>query len=163
LNTEVWVREAGPSDVELIFSWIVELAEYERGAEQVRGTAALLQRALFGTRPSAEAAIAELDGEAAGFAIFHGSFSTWDCRPGIRLEDLYVPPGRRRLGVGRALLAHLARLTVARGCTRLEWTALDWNVPALDFYEKLGAKRLSEWQLHRLDGAALERVAGSAG
>ena len=90
--------------------------------------------------------------------MFHGTFSTWECRPGIWLEDLYVPPEHRRAGVGGVLLAHLARLTVERGCTRLEWNALDWNTPALDFYERVGAPRLSDWELHRLDGA-LQRSA----
>jgi GNAT superfamily N-acetyltransferase len=103
--------------------------------------------------------IAEVDGEPAGFALFHGTFSTWECRPGIWLEDLYVPPERRRAGVGVALLSHLAGLTRGRGCARLEWAALDWNTPALQFYDKLGATRLHEWRVHRLDGVALERVA----
>jgi GNAT superfamily N-acetyltransferase len=164
LSAQVRIRAARPDDVRLIFGWIVELAEYERAPEQVRGTPELLKDALFGAEPSAEAVIAETrDDDAgwkpAGFALFHLTFSTWECRPGIWLEDLYVPPERRRFGVGSALLRHLAGLTVARGCARLEWAALDWNTPALSFYEKLGASRLVQWQLHRLDGAALERVA----
>jgi GNAT superfamily N-acetyltransferase len=159
LSGEVEVRAAAPSDVEQIYSFIVELAEYERAPEQVEGTPELLAEALFGADPSAEALIAEIEGETVGFAVFHGTFSTWQCRPGIWLEDLYVPPEHRRTGVGGVLLSHLARLTVERGCTRLEWNALDWNTPALSFYARLGAERLSTWELHRLDGAALERVA----
>jgi GNAT superfamily N-acetyltransferase len=159
LSAEVEIRDAEPADVELIFAWIVELAEYERAPEQVTGSPSLLGTALFGPQPCAEAVIAELGGEPVGFALFHSSFSTWECRPGIWLEDLYVPPERRRAGVGAALLRHLAALTLARGCARLEWTALAWNTPALDFYDKLGATRLHEWRMHRLDGAALERVA----
>lgn len=163
MNPSIGIRPAEPGDVELIFGWIAELASYERAPEQVRGNPRLLAQALFGSRPSAEALLAELGGEPAGFALFHGSFSTWECRPGIWLEDLYVPPARRRAGVGHALLGHLARVAVDRGCARLEWAALDWNAPALEFYEKLGAARLSEWRLHRLDGDSLERVARSPG
>jgi GNAT superfamily N-acetyltransferase len=156
----VRVRPAVPADVGLIHSLIVELAEYERAPEKVTGTPEMLNDALFGERRSAEALIAERGGERVGFALFHGTFSTWECQPGIWLEDLYVPVRHRRGGVGRALLGALARLTVERGCARLEWHALDWNAPALDFYEQLPAARLSEWELHRLDGAALRRVAG---
>jgi GNAT superfamily N-acetyltransferase len=170
LNTQVRIRDARPADVELIFGWIVELAEYERAPEQVRGTPQLLQEALFGANPTAEAVIAEkrdgpdADWEPAGFALFHLTFSTWECRPGIWLEDLYVPPAGRRAGVGGALIAHLARITVERGYTRLQWAALDWNQLALDFYDKIGATRLHEWKIHRLDGDALARVAaGPAG
>jgi GNAT superfamily N-acetyltransferase len=157
----VTVRPAEPRDVELIYGLIVELATYERAPEQVVGTPQMLHDALFGTRPSAEALIAELDGQAVGFALFHGTFSTWECRPGIWLEDLYVPPEHRRGGVGLALLTELARITVERNCARLEWTALDWNTPALDFYAKLGATRLGDWIQHRLDGESLRRLAGA--
>jgi len=158
----VRIRPATPADVAQIHAFIVELAEYERAADQVTGTLAQLEESLFGPRPVAEALIAELDGVPAGFAVFHSTFSTWECRAGIWLEDLYVPERHRRAGVGRALLEHLARLTVERGCPRLEWNALDWNEPALAFYERLGAARLSTWELHRLDGAALRRVAAGA-
>ena len=182
----VRIREARRDDVALIFGWVVELAEYERAPEQVTGTPGLLEDALFGPAPSAEAVIAETRGDAqpeagaaatgagatatagagatpwrpAGFALFHSTFSTWESRPGIWLEDLYVPPVHRRSGVGVALLAHLAEITVARGYARLEWAALDWNEPALNFYDKIGARRLDDWILHRLDGAGLARIAG---
>jgi GNAT superfamily N-acetyltransferase len=159
----VAVRDAEPGDVEMIHSLIVELAEYERAPEQVTGTSQMLAQALFGDHPSAEALIAELDGQPVGFALFHGTFSTWECRAGIWLEDLYVRPHLRRGGVGGALLARVARVAVERGCARLEWHALDWNDPALSFYERLGATRLSEWELHRLTGDQLARVAGSPG
>jgi GNAT superfamily N-acetyltransferase len=159
LSAPVSIRAAEPGDVELIFGWIAELASYERAPEQVRGNPRLLAQALFGPTPAAEALIAELGGEPAGFALFHGTFSTWECRPGLWLEDLYVPPERRRAGVGRAMLTYLARVAVDRGCARLEWAALDWNAPALTFYEELGATLLPEWRLHRLDGVALGRVA----
>jgi GNAT superfamily N-acetyltransferase len=95
--------------------------------------------------------------------MFYRTFSTWECRPGIWLEDLYIPPAGRRAGVGGALLAQLAAIAVERGYTRLEWAALDWNTPALDFYDKLGATRLHDWKIHRLDGDALRRVAGRLG
>ncbi|MDQ6605675.1 MAG: GNAT family N-acetyltransferase [Actinomycetota bacterium] len=139
---------------------IVRLAEYERAPEKVTGTEQMLGRALFGPAPSAEAVIAEIDGLTVGFALFYSTFSTWECLPGIWLEDLFVPPEHRRAGVGAALLQHLARLAVERGCARLEWTALDWNTPALNFYAKLGADVLAEWKTLRLDGAALAGVAG---
>jgi GNAT superfamily N-acetyltransferase len=156
----VEVRDAELGDVDFIHSLIVALAEYEHARDQVVGTAELLARALFGRHPSAEALIALRGGDRVGFALFHGTFSTWECRPGIWLEDLYVPPEHRRAGVGGVLLSHLAALAVARGCTRLEWHALDWNTPALSFYERIGARRLSAWELHRLDGDALRHVAG---
>jgi GNAT superfamily N-acetyltransferase len=164
LCAQVRIRDARPDDLGLIFGWIVELAEYERAPEQVRGTPDLLEEALFGPDPTAEAVIAETregdaDWEPAGFALFHLTFSTWECRPGIWLEDLYVPPAQRRAGVGGALIAHLAGVTVQRGYTRLQWAALDWNRMALDFYDKIGATRLHEWKIHRLDGDALVRVA----
>jgi GNAT superfamily N-acetyltransferase len=184
LSVQVRIRDAQRDDVALIFGWIVELAEYERAPDQVTGTPALLEEALFGARPTAEAVIAETREDApsdagasgsittratdsagawqpAGFALFHSTFSTWESRPGIWLEDLYVPPMHRRAGVGAELLAHLAKITVARGCARLEWAALDWNEPALNFYAKIGARRLDDWVLHRLDGASLSRVAGA--
>jgi GNAT superfamily N-acetyltransferase len=167
LSVEVRIRDARREDVRLIYGWIVELAEYERARENVRSTPELLEDALFGAHPTAEALIAEArDGGAewqpAGFALFHLTFSTWEGRPGIWLEDLYVPPDQRRGGVGGALISHLAKITRARGYTRLQWAALDWNTPALDFYAKIGAARLDEWKNHRLDGDALARVAAAA-
>jgi GNAT superfamily N-acetyltransferase len=154
------IRDAEVADVPLIHSLIRELAEYERAPEKVTGTEAMLAESLFGPRPWAEAVIAERGQELpVGFALFHSTFSTWECRPGLWLEDLYVPPEHRRGGVGEALLRHVARLAVERGGTRLEWAALDWNTPALDFYAKLGAEQLVEWRMHRLDGDALRRVA----
>ena len=156
---QVRVRAATPDDVPQIYAFIVQLAVYEREPDAVTGTPEMLAEALFGQRPSAEALIAELDGEPAGFAVFHGTFSTWECQPGIWLEDLYVPDRYRKAGVGRALLTDLAALAVRRGCPRLEWHALDWNELALGFYQRLGAERMSAWDLHRLQGEALVRVA----
>jgi GNAT superfamily N-acetyltransferase len=162
LSPPITIRPAEPDDVALIYSLIVELAEYERDPESVTGTPELLRDALFGGAPVAEALIAEVDGSAAGFAVFHGSFSTWECRPGLWLEDLYVRPDGRRAGVGAELLGAVAAIAVERGCARVEWAALDWNTVALDFYRKQDARALPEWIRHRLDGETLERVAAAA-
>ena len=157
---EVTVRDAAPADVPKLHEMIVALAVYEREPNAVTGTPEMLGEALFGAAPAGEAVIAEVDGEVAGFALHHGTFSTWECTAGIWLEDLFVADAHRRAGVGAALLRHLARLTVGRGCARLEWAALTWNAPALDFYAKLGSERLEEWRMHRLDGSSLARLAG---
>jgi GNAT superfamily N-acetyltransferase len=156
----VEIRPATRDDVPLLLELIGALADYERLSDEVVLDAALLERHLFGERPAAEAVLAERDGAAAGYALFFPTFSTFVGRPGIWLEDLFVLPAQRRGGVGRALLVHVAQLAVARGCGRLEWSALDWNEPALAFYRGLGARRMGEWQLHRLDGAALATFAG---
>jgi GNAT superfamily N-acetyltransferase len=158
----VELRPARQEDVDVIHALIVALAEYEREPDAVVGTPAMLRRWLFGDAPAAETVIAEVDGEPAGFAIFHGTFSTWECAPGIWLEDLFVLPDQRRHGVGQLLLAHVARVAVERGYTRLGWAALDWNEMALGFYRKLGADVLDEWKMHRLSGDTLRAVAASA-
>jgi GNAT superfamily N-acetyltransferase len=164
VSSDIVTRAARAEDVEFAFSMIVALAEYERAPDAVTGSPELLDEALFGEKPAAEAAIAERDGQRIGFALFHGTFSTWECRPGIWLEDLFVMPEHRRGGAGEALLRHVAQIAVERGCTRLEWVALDWNEPALTFYEKLGAEVLEDWLQHRLDGARLRAfAAGAAG
>jgi GNAT superfamily N-acetyltransferase len=162
VSEQVKIRPAEPADVELIFALVCELAEYERAREEVTGSPELLHAALFGEAPAAEALIAERDDAPVGFALFYRTFSTWESRPGIWLEDLYVRPEERRFGVGRALLARVAEIALERGCSRLEWAALDWNTPALDFYAKLGAKQLEEWVIHRLDERTLQRVFGPA-
>ena len=152
-----------PGDAPLIHGLIRELADYERLADRVVGTEADLDRHLFGEHPAAEAVVAELDGEPAGFALFYTTFSTFLCRPGIWLEDVFVRPEHRRAGIGRALLAHLARVAVERDCGRLEWSALDWNEPALAFYRGLGAGQLGDWIVHRLDGEALTSLGAAGG
>jgi GNAT superfamily N-acetyltransferase len=162
LSGRVSIRAAERQDVALVFTLIGELAQYERLSDQVRGSQELLAVGLFGPDDAAEAVIAELDSEPVGFALHYRTFSTFECRPGIWLEDLFVRPEHRRAGVGRALLAHLARLAVQRGCARLEWAALDWNAPALGFYATLDARVLDDWRMLRLDGAALERLAASS-
>jgi GNAT superfamily N-acetyltransferase len=155
------IRPAAPSDTDLLFSMIVALATYERAPDKVAGSGELLATALFGPDRSAEALVAEVEGMPVGFAIFYRTFSTWECRSGIWLEDLFVPDEHRGTGIGFALLSELATIAVSRGYTRLEWAALDWNEPALRFYERLNARRLDEWVMHRLEGTALEQLAGA--
>ncbi len=153
------IRSAVRDDAPTLLALIGELADYERLRHAVVADAASLERHLFGPRPAAEAVLAERDGTAVGYALFFPTFSTFAGRPGLWLEDLFVRPTERGAGIGRALFAHVAELAVARDCGRLEWSALDWNVPALAFYAGLGARRLTEWQLHRLDGDALAAFA----
>jgi GNAT superfamily N-acetyltransferase len=153
------VREASADDVPLILTWIGELAEYERLAHEVVATEDSLQEWLFGDKPVAEVLIAESGAEAAGFALFFHSFSTFLGRPGIYLEDLYVRPAFRGRGMGKAMLVHLAKLARERGCGRLEWSVLDWNEPSIRFYESLGAVAMDDWTVHRVTGEALDRLA----
>jgi GNAT superfamily N-acetyltransferase len=154
------VRPAQPADVPLILRLVRELAEFEREPDAVHATEPLLEIALFGARPSAEAVIAELDGVPRGFALFFQNFSTWTGRPGIYLEDLYVTPDARGLGVGTVLLRHLAGIALDRGCSRFKWAVLDWNTPAIDFYRAMGAIAMDEWTVQRVSGDALVKLAG---
>jgi len=153
------IRTAVESDLDTIITFIRALAEYERLADAVRLDPVVLAEHLFGARPMAEVLIAENDGEPIGFALFFHNFSTFEGRPGIYLEDLFVVPEARGAGAGKALLAELARLAVARGCARLEWWVLDWNAPSIAFYKSLGAVPMDEWTVFRVDGAALEKLA----
>jgi len=155
---EVQIRSATEADAELLFALILELATYEKLADQVAGDAETLRRTLFEQR-AAEALIVERGGEAVGYAIFFTTFSSFETRSGVWLEDVYVRPDQRRGGVGRAVMEHLAALALERGHVRLEWCALTWNEPALQFYAKLGARRLDEWRTLRLERAEMERVA----
>lgn len=159
MSDTVRIRSAAPADAALILSLIRELADYEKMLDQVTATEADLKTALFGPRPSAECLVAELDGKPAGFALFFHNFSTFLGKPGIYLEDLYVKPALRGKGIGKRLLAHLAALTLSRGCARFEWAVLDWNEPALGFYKVLGARTLDSWKIHRLTGEALRKLA----
>jgi GNAT superfamily N-acetyltransferase len=155
----VSVRRAVPGDLDVIVGFIRALAEYERLADAVCLDPAVLDTHLFGVRPMAEVLIAEADGAAVGFALFFHNFSTFEGRPGIYLEDLFVDPAARKSGAGTALLRALAGLAVERGCARLEWSVLDWNEPAIRFYASLGAKAMDGWTVNRVDGAALQALA----
>ena len=154
------IRPATRADISLIGQFIRDLAEYERLADSVRFDEAVMADKLFGARPYAEVLIGEIDGVAQGFALFFHNFSTFEGRPGIYLEDLFVRPDARGSGLGTALLGRLAALAVERDCARLEWSVLDWNTPAIDFYKALGAKMMDEWTVMRVDGAALSELAG---
>jgi GNAT superfamily N-acetyltransferase len=156
---DIRIVPATRADVPLILALVHELAAYENEPDAVVATEVMLDAALFGDHPAAEAVIAHLDGAPAGFALWFQNFSTWTGRPGLWLEDLFVRPEYRRFGVGKALLVYLARLCVERGYGRFEWAVLDWNTPALDFYRSLGAEAMSEWTTHRLSGDALARLA----
>lgn len=158
----VAIRSATPADVPLLLGLIRELAEYERLADEVRATEQLMHEALFGARPAAEALIAEVDGEAVGYALFFPTFSTFLAIQGIWLEDLFVRPSHRGAGVGRALLAAVARRVRERGGERLEWAALDWNELALGFYRRIGAQTMQQWITHRLVGDGLDALAAQA-
>ncbi len=158
---ETTIRPATEEDAELIFGLILELATYEKLADAVHGDAEILRRSLF-ERRAAEALILEAGGEAIGYAIFFTTFSTFECKPGIWLEDVYVRPEHRRGGVGRAVMEHLAQLAVERDLVRLEWCALEWNEPALSFYEQLGATVLDEWRMLRLEGEGIELLSRGA-
>jgi GNAT superfamily N-acetyltransferase len=153
------IRAATPADIPVIRQLIVELAIYEREPDAVKASEADLHEALFGARPLAEAVLAEIAGEAVGMALFFTNFSTWAGKGGIYLEDLFVRPQARGAGVGKALLAHLAGIAVARGYARFEWSVLDWNAPAIGFYEGLGAVMQDEWTKMRVEGDALARLA----
>ena len=155
------IRPATPADLPLIAQFIRDLAEYEKLSHEVRFDEARLGENLFGARPYAEVVIGELDGAAQGFALFFHNFSTFEGRPGLYLEDLFVRPEARGSGLGKALLAHLAQLCVARDCARLEWSVLDWNAPSIGFYQSLGAKLMDEWTVMRVDGDALTKLASS--
>lgn len=154
------IEPATPDDLPLILALIRELAEYEREPHAVEATEELLGESLFGEEPGAEALIARWEGEPVGFAVFFHNFSTWTGRRGLYLEDLYVRPAARGKGVGKALLTKVAGIAAERGCPRFEWAVLDWNEPAIGFYEKLGARAMSDWTVYRLSGDALRGLVG---
>jgi GNAT superfamily N-acetyltransferase len=147
------------ADIDIILQFIRALADYEKLSHAVRADRDVLAGHLFGPRPIAEVLIAEHEGAPIGFALFFHNFSTFEGRPGIYLEDLYVNSEARGLGAGKALLARLAALAVERGCARLEWSVLDWNAPSIAFYKALGAAPMDEWTVMRVDGDALGALA----
>ena len=157
--TDFAIRPAVPADVPELLRLIRELAEYEKLADMAVGTPPMLHAALFGARPAAEAMVAERGGRAVGFALYFTTFSTFLCKPGLYLEDLFVEPAHRGAGIGKALLERLAQLAAERGCGRLEWRVLDWNEPSIRFYESLGASLMKEWILVRMTRPEFERLA----
>ena len=155
----VSIRSATEADVPLILQFIRDLAIYEKLEHKVIATEETVRRTLFGNPRFAEVVFAEVDGKEAGFALFFHNYSTFLAQAGIYLEDLYVKPESRGRGIGKALLAHLAKLAKERGCGRVEWAVLDWNTPSINFYKSIGAIPLSDWIVFRLTGEALEKLA----
>lgn len=153
------IERATERDVPLILRLIKELAEYERMSDEVVASEDGLRRTLFGPHPAAEVVVAYAGDEPAGFALFFHNYSTFLGKPGLYLEDLFVVPTFRGRGYGKALLVHLARLAVERGCGRFEWSVLDWNEPAIGFYKKLGATPMDAWKIMRVTGDALRALA----
>ena len=154
----ITTREATAADMPLIAQLIRGLAEYEGLSHAVRMDEAVLEHHLFGPRPMAEVLIGELDGVPSGFALFFHNFSTFEGHPGVWLEDLFVLPPARRSGLGRKLLGEVARIAVERGCARMEWSVLDWNMMAINFYRSLGARPLTDWTTMRLDSDSLAQL-----
>ena len=155
----ITIRPATVADVGQILTFIKALALYERGLDQVTATQEGLLRDGFGPQPFYECLIAELDGRPAGFALYFFNYSTWRGQPGIYLEDLFVEPELRGLGIGKALLKRVAEEAIRKGCRRLQWQVLDWNTPAIDFYVAMGGEFMNEWRTVRLDDDALARLA----
>jgi GNAT superfamily N-acetyltransferase len=156
------IRPARPEDAELLINLVRELAVYEKLEQFVRATPDDFRRHLFGPQPAAEAVIADADGTPAGFALWHGTFSTFRGRPGLYLEDIFVRPAYRGRGIGKALLATVASRAVAIEAGKLEWSVLNWNAPALGFYRSLGAWPMDEWTVYRIDGEELRQLAQMA-
>jgi GNAT superfamily N-acetyltransferase len=156
------IREANAADAALILRFITDLAIYEKAEEEVIATVADIQNSLFGPQSTADAIICSIDNEPAGFAVYFFNYSTWLGKNGLYLEDLYVSPGHRGRGAGKALLRHLARIALSENCGRFEWSVLDWNEPAIRFYQSIGAEPQDEWVGYRLSGKALEDLAHSS-
>lgn len=153
------LRLATANDVPQILSFIRQLAEYEKLLDMVVADEAKLSATLFGDKTYAEVVIADYQGKPAGFALFFHNYSTFLAKPGIYLEDLFVDPALRGLGIGKALITYLATLAVERDCGRLEWSVLDWNQPAIEFYQSLGAQMLHDWRINRVTGETLQSMA----
>jgi GNAT superfamily N-acetyltransferase len=156
------IRPTRPEDAELLVNLVLELAVYENLEQHARAKPDDFRKHLFGPRPAAEAVVAEVEGEPVGFALWFSTFSTFRGQPGLYLEDIFVKPSCRGLGIGKALLAAVARQAIDRGCGRLEWSVLDWNAPAIGFYRALGAQPMDEWTVYRVDEEPLRRLADIA-
>jgi GNAT superfamily N-acetyltransferase len=161
VTTPIAIRPASVEDVPTILSFIRQLAEYERLLDRVVATEERLRETLFGPRPAAEVLLATDGARPVGFALFFQNYSTFLAQPGLYLEDLFVEPPARGRGVGKLLIQALARVAVERGCGRFEWAVLDWNDPAIGFYQRMGATILDDWRVCRLSGEALEAVAAA--
>ncbi|MBZ9611757.1 GNAT family N-acetyltransferase [Rheinheimera maricola] len=159
MASDISLRLATEQDIPTILAFIQGLAEYEKLSDQVVATEEKLKQTLFGSRAYAEVVIAEYQHQPAGFALFFHNFSTFLAKPGIYLEDLFVLPQYRGHGLGKLLLTYLAKLAVERDCGRLEWSVLDWNQPAIDFYQSQGATMLHDWRINRVTGSALTKLA----
>lgn len=158
-NAAFSLRSAEPADCGALRELILELAEYERLRHEATTTEQGLRATLFGPRPAAEVVLAEVEARPVGFALFFHNYSTFLAQPGLYLEDLYVRPAFRKLGIGLALMRHLAGLALERGCGRFEWSVLDWNEPALVFYRRLGAVPMADWTIQRMTAEAIARLA----
>jgi GNAT superfamily N-acetyltransferase len=161
-TTSFTIRPAREEDAEILVNLVRELAVYEKLEDRARATPDDFRRHLFGPRPAAEAALAEVDGQPVGFALWFTNFSTFRGRPGLYLEDIFVRPEFRGLGIGKALLAGLARLTIERGYGSMRWMVLNWNEPAIGFYRGLGARPVDEWTVYLIDDEPLRRLAAQA-
>ncbi len=157
-HTEICLRVAKPDDCDKLFELIKALAEYEKLSHVVSGDAEVLKNHLFGSKKYAEVIVAEAQGQVVGFALFFHNYSTFLTKPGIYLEDIFVLPDYRQNGIGKALFTKVAQIAVTRNCGRLEWSVLDWNAPALGFYERMNASVLEEWRICRLTGDALVQL-----
>jgi GNAT superfamily N-acetyltransferase len=162
MSADIKLRLAQPQDVPTILAFIQGLAEYEKLADQVVATEETLRQTLFGDKRYAEVVIAEYQQHAAGFALFFHNYSTFLAKPGIYLEDLFVSPAYRGKGLGKALLSYLAKLAVERDCGRLEWSVLDWNQSAIDFYQAQGATMLHDWRINRVTAEQLIKLAAQS-
>jgi GNAT superfamily N-acetyltransferase len=158
MNNNLVIKNATKNDVPTILAFIRELAEYEKLLHEVVATEEILTETLFGNNPRAEVIIAFINEQPVGFALYFYNYSTFLARPGIYIEDLYVKPECRGMGLGKKLLAYLARLCIQNNCPRLQWWVLDWNQDAINFYERIGAKAMDEWTVYRVSGAELEKL-----
>ncbi len=159
--SEIEIRKAAEKDAALILRYIIDLAIYEKAEHKVLASEAEIRESLFGRDSSTKAVICEINGQPVGYAVYFFNYSTWLGKHGLFLEDLYISPEYRGSGAGKALLRHLARIAVTKGCGRFEWNVLDWNEPAIQFYKSLGAKPQGEWVGYRMTGDALEQLANS--
>lgn len=162
MSGSLTIRPARPDEAGIVLAFVRELAEYEKLAHECVATEAMIHDALFGVKPRVSCDLAEWNGEAAGFALWYLTFSTFSGKSGLYLEDLFVRPALRGKGIGKALMIHLAKTCVANGWGHFQWSVLDWNTPSIDFYKSLGAKMLDEWTAVRVSGDALVKLAGRA-